>query len=139
MSAIPRKENKNIEFKEKLSSITHLKQDKKQHLSAQMKYLLEIGKGTAIYIIGVDDDGNPKGLNELEFEETLNVLKVVSAETNSTISKVEKFTDNGKLLGKVIINKASTNGFKSHIVTVLSGHVNHGKSTLIGTLMTGKN
>ncbi len=138
MSVIPSKENKNIEFKEKLSSATHLKQDKKQHLSAQMKYLLEIGKGTAIYIIGVDDDGNPKGLNELEFEETLNVLKVVSAETNAAIIKVEKFTDNGKLLGKVIINKASTNGFKSHIVTVLSGHVNHGKSTLIGTLMAGK-
>lgn len=138
MSAIPSKENKNIEFKEKLSSVTHLKQDKKQHLSSQMKYLLELGKGTAIYIIGVDDDGNPKGLNELEFEETLNVLRIVARETNATISKVEKFTDNEKLLGKIIINKASTNGVKSHIVISSAGHVNHGKSTLIGTLMTGK-
>ena len=63
MSIVPSKENKNIEFKEKLSSITHLKQDKKQHLASQMKYLLEIGKGTAIYVIGVDDDGKSKGLS----------------------------------------------------------------------------
>ena len=138
MSVIPRKENKNIEFKEKLSSVTHLKQDKKQHLASQMKYLLEIGKGTAIYVIGVDDDGKTKGLDELEFEETLNVLKVISSENNAKIVKVEKFTDNGSLLGKVVINKASTNGFSSHIVIASSGHVNHGKSTLIGTLMTGK-
>jgi len=138
MSAIPSKENKNIEFKEKLSSATHLKQDKKQHLASQMKYLLEIGKGTAIYVIGVDDDGKSKGLNDLEFEETLNVLKVVASENNASVTKVEKFTDNGSLIGKIIINKASANGFKSHIVISSAGHVNHGKSTLIGTLMSGR-
>lgn len=138
MSVIPSKENKNIEFKEKLSSGTHLKNEKRQHLAAQMKYLLEIGKGTVIYVIGVDDDGKSKGLNELEFEETLNVLKVVASENNARIVKVERFTDNGSLLGKIIIDKASTNGFKSHIVISSAGHVNHGKSTLIGTLMTGK-
>ena len=137
MSIIPSKENKNIEFKEKLSPQTHLKEDKKQHLASQMKYLLEIGKGTAVYVIGVDDDGNSKGLTELEFEETLNILKVVASENNAQVTKVEKFTDNGSLLGKVIINKASTNGFKSHIVVATSGHVNAGKSTLVGTLMTG--
>lgn len=138
MSIVPNKENKNIEFKEKLSSATHLKQDKKQHLASQMKYLLEIGRGTAVYVIGVDDDGKTKGLTELEFEETLNVLKVVASENNANVAKIEKFADNGNLLGKIVINKAYTNGFKSHIVIASSGHVNHGKSTLIGTLMTGK-
>ncbi len=138
MAVIPSKENKNIEFKEKLSGAIHLKQDKKQHLASQMKYLLEIGRGAAIYVIGVDDDGKTKGLNELEFEETLNVIKVVASENNAVITKVEKFTDNENLLGKIIINKASTNGFKSHIVISSAGHVNHGKSTLIGTLMSGK-
>ncbi len=138
MSVIPSKENKNIEFKEKLSSNTHLKEDKKQHLASQMKYLLEIGKGTAIYVIGIDDDGKSKSLNELEFEETLNVLKVVASENSAKVTKIEKFPDNGGVIGKIIINRASTNGFKSHIVIASSGHVNHGKSTLIGTLMTGK-
>ncbi|MBI2543181.1 MAG: GTP-binding protein [Candidatus Aenigmarchaeota archaeon] len=135
---VPKRENKNIEFKEKLSPETHLKDNKKQHLAAQMKYLLEIGKNTAIYVIGVDDDGKTKGLNELEFEETLNVLKVVASENNARIGKVERFSDNGTLIGKVIISKVTTNGFKSHIIVTTSGNVNHGKSTLIGTLMTGK-
>ncbi|MBI2084807.1 MAG: GTP-binding protein [Candidatus Aenigmarchaeota archaeon] len=138
MPSIPNRENKNIEFKEKLVPSIHLKDVKKQHLASQMKYLLEIGKGTAVYVIGVDDDGRSKGLSDLEFEETLNVLKVVTAENNANIVKVEKFTDNGNLLGKIVINKAFANGFKSHIVIASSGHVNHGKSTLLGTLMTGK-
>lgn len=138
MSIIPKKENKNIEFKEKLSSATHLKPDKKQHLAAQMKYLIEVGKGTAVYIIGVDDNGNSKGLTELEFEETLNALRIIASENNAKIIKVEKFTDNGSLIGKVVIEKTSTSEFKSHIILATSGHVNHGKSTLIGTLMTGK-
>ena len=45
MAIVPSKENKNIEFKERLSSTTHLKEEKKQHLAAQMKYLLDLGKG----------------------------------------------------------------------------------------------
>ena len=52
--SVPRKENKNIEFKEKLSHDYHLKDDRKQQLASQMKYRLEIGDGKAIYIIGVD-------------------------------------------------------------------------------------
>jgi len=138
MLVIPKKENKNIEFKEKLSGIVHLKEDKRQHLASQMKYLLEAGKGIAVYIIGVDDNGNSKGLSELEFEETLNVLKVIAPENSANVIKVEKFVDNGGLIGKVIITKTYTNGFQSHIIIASSGHVNHGKSTLIGTLITGK-
>lgn len=87
MSVIPSKENKNIEFKEKLSSASHLKQDKKQHLSAQMKYLLEIGKGTAVYVIGIDDDGNPKGLSELEFGDLYSGFEEIN-ESPSTLSKL---------------------------------------------------
>ena len=51
MPLVPSKENKNIEFKEKLTADIHLKEDKKQHLASQMKYLLETGKGNAIYIL----------------------------------------------------------------------------------------
>lgn len=136
--SVPRKENKNIEFKEKLNSQIHLKEERKQHLVAQMKYLFELGKGTAIYIIGVDDDGKSKGLNEFEFEETLNILRVISSENNAQIVKVEKFIDNGSLIGRIIINKVLTAGIKSHIILATAGHVNQGKSTLIGTLITGK-
>ncbi|MBI2545239.1 MAG: 50S ribosome-binding GTPase [Candidatus Aenigmarchaeota archaeon] len=138
MSIVPQKENKNIEFKEKLTPSIHLKDIKKQHLASQMKYLLEIGNGTAVYVIGVDDDGKSKGLSELDFEETMSVLKVIAIENNARIEKVEKFSDNGGLVGKLIIVKASENGIKNHLVVASAGHVNAGKSTIIGTLMTGK-
>ncbi|MCS7106400.1 MAG: GTP-binding protein, partial [Candidatus Aenigmarchaeota archaeon] len=103
--SIPKKENKNIEFKERLESSIHLKEDKKQHLASQMKFRLEVGDGKAVYILGVDDKGNVKGLSEIELEESLNVLKVVAREINAEIEKVEKFMENGKVIGRVLIAK----------------------------------
>jgi elongation factor 1-alpha len=135
--SIPKKENKNIEFKEKLSPEIHLKEDKKQHLATQMKFKLEIGNGKAIYILGVDDKGNVKGLSELEFEESLNVLRMIARENNAEIEKMEKFSENGKIIGKILISK-KIKAIKQHIVIATVGHVSHGKSTLIGTLMTGE-
>ncbi len=138
MPIVPRKENKNIEFKEKLSSSVHLKPEKHQHLASQMNYRLEIGDGTAIYIIGVDDNGKSKGISDLEFEETMSVLKTLAAENKATVSKIERFTENGDLIGRVLITRQMKKGVKQHIIVATSGHVGHGKSTLIGTLMTGK-
>ena len=138
MAIIPRKENKNIEFKERLTADIHLKEKKKQHLASQMKYLLETGDGKAIYIIGVDDSGKTKGLSDLEFEETLNVLKVVGRENNADITKVERFTENGDLVGRILIASRLEKGGKKNIVISTCGHVHHGKSTLVGTIMTGK-
>ena len=126
-----------IEFKEKLSVETHLKEEKRQHLAAQMKYRLEIGKGKAIYIIGVDDYGRAKGLTDLELEETLNVLKLVAIENNAQIAKVEKFPENGKFIGRILITRESK-PVKQHVIISTCGHVNHGKSTLVACLMTGK-
>ncbi len=136
--SVPKKENKNIEFKEKLSSDVHLKEERKQQLASQMKFRLENGDGKAVYIIGVDDSGVEKGLNEIEFEETLNVLKTVATENNAEIVKVEKFGENGKTIGRVLITKIYKNGLKQHIILATSGHVHHGKSTMVGALMTGK-
>ena len=135
---IPKKENKNIEFKEKLSPDYHLKEDRKQQLASQMKFKLEIGNGKAVYIIGVDDKGTAKGLNELEFEETLSVLKTIAMENNAEIAKIEKFAENGKTIGRILIVRKYQVGVKQHIIVATAGHVAHGKSTLIATLMTGK-
>lgn len=138
MALVPSKENKNIEFKEKLIADIHLKEEKRQHLAAQMKYLLEVGNGRAIYVIGVDDSGKTKGLSDLELQETINVLKVIALENNAGIAKVERFQENGHLIGRVLIQKLMSNGIQNHIICGVAGHVHHGKSTLIATLMTGK-
>ena len=137
MAKIPKKENKNIEFKERLSPEYHLREDKLQHLATQMKYRLDLGKGEAIYILGVKDYGEILGLNDIELEESLNVLKAVADEIGAEIQKIEKFVENGKQICKVLIVKAAKKKME-HLIIGVCGHVSHGKSTLIGTLMKGK-
>jgi elongation factor 1-alpha len=135
---VPRKENKNIEFKEKLSPDMHLRVDRKQQLAAQMKFRLETGQGKAVYIIGVDDSGKSKGLTEVEFEETVAIIRSIATENNAEITKIEKFGENGNTVGKILISRKYETGVKQHVMIATAGHVHHGKSTLIATLMTGK-
>ncbi|MEM5874761.1 MAG: GTP-binding protein [Candidatus Aenigmatarchaeota archaeon] len=135
---IPRKESKSIELKSKLSREIHLKGERKEHLVTQMNYLLETNNGFAVYIIGLDDNGNAIGINEYEFEETLQVLKEIASSLNAEIYKVEKFFDNGNLIGRVVIRKIINGKGIESINVGIGGHVHHGKSTLIATLITGK-
>ncbi|MGZ7043717.1 MAG: GTPBP1 family GTP-binding protein [Methanobacterium sp.] len=129
-------ERKNIEFKEGLKKSFHLQKDRKQRLASQMKYRMERGDGEAIYFIGVDDDGNLIGLEEEIFEESLFVLKNIAEETGSSILKVEKYPADKGQVAKVLIGKEN-HGKKDHMLVGVAGHVDHGKSTLVGTLTTG--
>ncbi len=136
--SIPKKERGNIEFKEFLIPEIHLKEKRKQQLASQMKNRLENGQGKAIYIVGVKDSGKVRGLNEFEFEQTLNVLKILAKENDAVIKKVERFSENGLYIGKILIERRIPLKFKEHIIVGIGGHVSSGKSTLIGTLITGK-
>ena len=129
-------ERKNIEFKECLNKSYHLQKDRRQHLASQMKYRMERGDGEAIYFIGVDDDGNLIGLEEKIFEESLFVLKKIAEEADSSILKVEKYPVEKGQVAKVLIGKKNQDK-KDHMLVGVAGHVDHGKSTLVGTLTTG--
>ena len=129
-------ERKNIEFKESLKKKYHLQKDRKQRLASQMKYRMERGEGEAIYFIGVDDDGNLKGLDEENFQESLFVLKNIAEEVGSYILKVDKYPADKGQVAKVLIGKKNF-GRKDHMLVGVAGHVDHGKSTLVGTLTTG--
>ncbi|MFH7882292.1 MAG: GTP-binding protein, partial [Candidatus Aenigmatarchaeota archaeon] len=112
--------------------------ERKQQLAAQMKFRLEKGNGVAVYIIGIRENGEPKGLSELEFEETLNILRIISRENNARIEKVEKFLENGKIIGRIIIKQVFKIEKKENLIVGVAGHVAHGKSTLIATIITGE-
>ena len=51
----------NTEYKLKFEKFTNLKLQKR---TSQMEHRLREGKGTAFYFIGLEDNGNPIGINQ---------------------------------------------------------------------------
>ncbi len=127
-------ERENIEFKEYLTNY-HLKENRFQELACQMNHRIIMGKGRAIYVIGVSDDGKLKGIDEEKFNETVEVLRKIADEISAKIKSVERFKVNSGYVGIVEIVKSKA---KEHIIVGTAGHVDHGKSTLVGSLITGK-
>ncbi len=127
-------ERENIEFKEYLTSF-HLKENRLQELACQMNHRIIMGRGRAIYVIGVSDDGKLKGIDEKRFNETVEILRRIASEISADVRSVERFKIDSGYVGIVEIVKSRA---KEHIIVGTAGHVDHGKSTLIGCLITGK-
>ena len=61
----------NVEYKLKL---VHPNQERIEQLTTQMKFRLQEGNGEAKYVIGVEDDGTPKGLSFQEMYRSLSII-----------------------------------------------------------------
>jgi len=129
-------ERDNIEFKERLETETHLEQGRLESLASQMRHRILTGDGVAIYVVGVTDDGGLKGIRDEAYDETLDVLSVIAAEADAVVREVETHEIEGGKVGVITIGETSSD--TQHIVVGTAGHVDHGKSTLVGTLVTGK-
>jgi elongation factor 1-alpha len=128
-------ETSNIEFKEFLNEETHLNSRRTENLSCQMKHRIMAGNGKAMYVIGVTDAGAMKGLNRGEFDETVLVLKNIAMKIDADVTGVEEYKVDGGLVGLVSIENNVKLG--EHLLIGTAGHVDHGKSTLVGALVTG--
>ncbi len=126
-------EGENVEFKEYLSSI-HLRESRFRQLACQMNHRVIMGRGKAYYVIGVSDSGVVKGLDEQKFNETVEVLRRIAKEIEAEIGNLEKYCVEGRYVGVAEIIKSNP---KEHILVGTAGHVDHGKSTLVGSLITG--
>lgn len=133
--------NGNIEFKESLSKDIHLNEEKRTSLVAQLRHRVLSGDGEATYVLGVSDSGTIEGLSEERFNETVEVLTAVSTEAEAHISNVETWPieDNeNKIVGIATVQDGRDSNIDTdHIVVGTAGHVDHGKSTLVGSLVTG--
>ncbi len=129
-------ERRNIEFKENLEMEYHLKKDRIQRLASQMKYRMEKGDGEAVYFLGVDDDGNLVGLTDAKMDESLFVLEKVAHSIDAKINDIQKQDAGEGTVAKVLVGKKNTQQ-KKHLLVGVVGHVDHGKSTLVGTLTSG--
>ena len=134
LQLVKRGERENVEFKEFLTSY-HLREGRFRQLACQMNHRIIMGKGKAIYVIGVSDSGQVRGIEEEKFERTLDILNKLANEVEAEVSSVEKYNINGGIVGIVEIKRVNA---KEHILVGTAGHVDHGKSTLVGSLITGK-
>ncbi|MGJ7028610.1 GTP-binding protein 1 [Methanothermobacter wolfeii] len=129
-------ERRNIEFKKSLSTSYHLKTDRRNGLISQMKYRMERGDGKAIYLIGVEDSGEPVGLPDDELRESIDVLRTLSHEIDAAVEDVIIHEGTHGRVAEVIISRKHDFS-REHLLIGVAGHVDHGKSTLLGTLTTG--
>jgi elongation factor 1-alpha len=130
-----------IEFKSELEKDVHLKNGKRESLAAQMRYRVMSGDGKATYVVGVSDNGDIEGLKPDKFSETLDVLSLLASEVDVHIEDVETWNTgkSDKLVGLATIKEGQpVEHNENHLIIGTAGHVDHGKSTLVGSLMTGE-
>jgi len=135
-----------IEFKERLTRKVHLAEGRMESLVAQLRHRVLSGDGEATYVLGVTDDGGLAGVAPAAFSETMDVLSLLAEEADAHIADVETWSaggdGNGSEAGLVGLATLREGGLfeadDDHLVVGTAGHVDHGKSTLVGTLVTGR-
>ncbi len=152
-----------IEFKERLSKELHIGNGRFESLAAQLRHRVLSGDGEATYVVGVTDDGGIAGISPEAFAESMDVLSLLAEEADARIEDVETWRvesegdgleseDDGSgsegdgpegegygLVGVATIRAGSLlETDDDHIVVGTAGHVDHGKSTLVGSLVTGQ-
>ncbi|MFB6104615.1 MAG: GTPBP1 family GTP-binding protein [Halobacteriaceae archaeon] len=134
------REGGDVEFKERLRRDVHLVDGRFESLAAQLRHRVLSGDGEAEYVVGVTDDGGIAGIDPETFSESMDVLSLLAEEAGAHIADVETWgTENGGLVGVATVRDgAALDVDEDHIVVGTAGHVDHGKSTLVGTLVTGQ-
>ncbi|UPV75061.1 GTP-binding protein [Halorussus limi] len=142
-------EGGSVEFKERLTRELHLADGRMESLAAQLRHRVLSGDGEATYVVGVTDDGGIAGIDHDDFSESMDVLSLLAEEAGAHIEDVQTWgitdgtvTTEGEAEGLVgvatIREGAMLDTDSEHIVVGTAGHVDHGKSTLVGSLVTGQ-
>jgi elongation factor 1-alpha len=141
------REGGSVEFKERLTENLHLSEGRLESLAAQLRHRVLSGDGEATYVVGVTDDGGLAGISPAEFSESMDVLSLLAEEAGAHIEEVKTWgvdgvSENGStaedgIVGVATVSEGSVLPDDDHIVVGTAGHVDHGKSTLVGSLVTG--
>ncbi|WP_336036578.1 GTPBP1 family GTP-binding protein [Halobacterium yunchengense] len=141
-------EGGSVEFKERFSRDVHLADGRMESLAAQLRHRVLSGDGEAEYVLGVTDDGGLAGVSPETFSETMDVLSLLAEEAGAHIADVQTWgvdsvreadgdADAG-IVGVATVREGSSLApSDDHIIVGTAGHVDHGKSTLVGSLVTG--
>jgi len=140
-------EGGSVEFKERLTKDLHLADGRRDSLAAQLRHRVLSGDGEATYVVGVTDDGGIAGVHPDVFSESMDVLSLLAEEAGAHIENVETWgvdgpaserDGEGGIVGVAAVREGAVMEDDEHIVVGTAGHVDHGKSTLVGSLVTGQ-
>ena len=140
-------EGGSVEFKERLTKDLHLADGRRESLAAQLRHRVLSGDGEATYVVGVTDDGGIAGVHPDVFSESMDVLSLLAEEAGAHIENVETWgvdgpasdrDGEGGIVGVAAVREGTVLEDDEHIVVGTAGHVDHGKSTLVGSLVTGQ-
>lgn len=130
-----------IEYKLKLSP--RPTEERLEKLASQMAFRLREGDGEAIYELGIADSGEVIGLSPEEFSESVTVLHEVADRTNADITllrETQVSMKSDKRVAEFLIRfkPQERASYPLEISVATIGNVDSGKSTLIGTLISGR-
>jgi GTPase len=134
MNLLKEIEEGNIEYKRYL---VNLDKDRMNQLVTQMNWRLNEGNNTAIYYLGIDDDGSPYNMSNAEREESIdNINKIVSI-NSAEIIKMDSIYINSL---KITIKRKSSILLKHirEIRIVLLGPTNSGKTTFLSNIILNR-
>ena len=112
-----------------------------EKLASQMNFRLTEGNGEAIYELGIADSGDIIGLSEEEFTSSIETLHEIANLCNADISIVRKLQfHDSNWIAEFLVRKRplERKSLPSAITIATIGNVDSGKSTLIGTLISGQ-
>ncbi len=100
----PEKDYGCCEYKLKLIyNIEEVRVKKLNKIASQMKYRLYQGRGKAIYILGVSDQGDVEGITQEELEESIDFLETACAMIGAHIYKKRMYKGNHGFIGTLRI------------------------------------
>ncbi|MFB6143310.1 MAG: GTPBP1 family GTP-binding protein [Halorientalis sp.] len=142
------REGGSVEFKERLTEDLHAREGRFESLAAQLRHRVLSGEGEATYVVGVTDDGRISGIDPEAFSESMDVLSLLAEEAGAHIENVQtwgvdgdgvtKGAESDGIVGVATVSEGAVMEDDEHIVVGTAGHVDHGKSTLVGSLVTGE-
>ncbi len=127
----------NVEYKVRIDPNS---EERIERLATQMKYRLQEGKGQAFYIVGLADDGVPVGIYKHELAKMEERLSFVASKIGAKIRKLREYdiNDERTIVEFVVIQRKLPEEIPVDIKIASIGNVDAGKSTLIGSLLSGE-
>lgn len=131
----PENEIGNIEYKLKLLNTEDSRIDE---LTTQLRYRLSEGDGECFYIIGVKDNGALDGIMENDFIESFDNLKKVAKKNNCSVNMISKTNvKDDKFVYEIHVREINEKKYID-IKVAVAAHIDVGKSSLIGSLISGE-